>query len=76
VCSFESWQEPAPSRVRLDPLDPKTSRHAGQCEFASETEAAVLRYVLRVTDKDGYAWVECSACETGWQVPYYAESVG
>jgi hypothetical protein len=40
-------------RVRLDPLDPKTSRHAGQCEFASETDAAVLKLALKVKDGMG-----------------------
>jgi hypothetical protein len=24
----------------------------------------------------GYEWVECGACDAGWQVPHYAESVG
>jgi hypothetical protein len=23
-----------------------------------------------------YSWVECGSCAVGWQVPYYAESVG
>jgi hypothetical protein len=61
-----------------DPLDPKTSRHAGECEFAFETDAAVLRILLKVEGGAGgnYWWVQCSACDTGWQVPHYAESVG
>jgi hypothetical protein len=64
-------------RVRSDPLDAKTSRHAGQCEFASETDAPVLRVILKVKDSvGGDYWVECGACETAWQVSYYAESVG
>jgi hypothetical protein len=25
---------------------------------------------------EGYDWVECGSFDTGWQVPYYAESVG
>jgi hypothetical protein len=72
------YEEPADRRVRLDPLDAKTSRHAGQCEFASETDAAVLRVILKVKDGSGGDcwWVECGACDTAWQVPYYAESVG
>jgi hypothetical protein len=65
--SEDVYEEPADRRVRLDPLDPKTSRHAGQCEFASETDVALLRVVLKVRD---------GACDAGWQVPYYAESVG
>jgi hypothetical protein len=69
------YAPPAGDRVRLDPLDPKTSRHLGQCEFAAETDPATLRLLLRVTDKDDYWWVQCASCETGWQVPRYAESV-
>ena len=63
---------------RLDPLDPSTSRHLGQFEFASETNAAVLRVVPKVKDGAGgnYWWVECGTCDTAWQVPYYAERVG
>jgi hypothetical protein len=38
----------------------------------------VLRVILKVRDGAGgdYWWVECSACDTAWQVRYYAESVG
>jgi hypothetical protein len=33
VCEKEYHRDPiADRRVRLDPLDPKTSRHAGECE--------------------------------------------
>jgi hypothetical protein len=66
-------------RVRLDPLDPKTSRHMGACEFAAETNAAVLRVILKVKDGMGgdYWWVECHACDCAWQVAYFArETVG
>jgi hypothetical protein len=61
------------ARVRLDPLDPKTSRHAGECEFKDVTDPAVIRVFLRITEKDGYRWVQCGSCECGWQVPFYAE---
>jgi hypothetical protein len=63
-------------RHTRDLVDPKTARHAGQCEFNGVTDPAMLRVVLRVTPKDGYDWVECNACDIGWQVPYFAESVG
>ncbi len=79
VCGVQDYYEPVAGRVRLDPLDAKTSRHAPQCEFASETNAAVLRVLLKVSDGAGgdYWWVTCGSCETGWQVPHYAEeSVG
>jgi hypothetical protein len=39
------------------------------------TDPAMLRAVLRVTTpKDGYEWVECNACDIGWQVAHFAES--
>jgi hypothetical protein len=78
VCTVEYYNEPfVDDRVRLDPLDPATFRHLGQCEFASETDAAMLRILLKVTDKGEYDWVECGSCGAGWQVPHYAAaSVG
>jgi hypothetical protein len=51
-------------------------RHLGQCEFVGETDAAMLRVLLKVTDKGDYDWVACGSCNAGWQVPHYAESVG
>jgi hypothetical protein len=51
----------------------------GQCEFASETDPAMIRLILKVRDGmgEGYWWVECGACDFVWQVPHYApESVG
>ena len=50
-------------RREMDLLDAKTSRH-GECEFASETDAAVLRVILKVRDGAGgsYYWVECGSC--------------
>jgi hypothetical protein len=79
VCTFETFAEPmVDDRVRLDPRDPATARHLGQCEYASETDPAVLRFVPKVKEgaDGGYRWVECGSCECGWQVPHYAESVG
>ena len=66
VCTFEIYVEPAvDERVRLDPLDPKTSRHLGQCEYASETDPGVLKFLLKVKPGlgEGYDWVECGACD-------------
>jgi hypothetical protein len=70
-------QELGDRRVRLDSLDPKTSRHLGQCEFVSETDPAVLKVLLKVKPGlgGGYDWVECGGCGAGWQVPHYAESI-
>ena len=60
------------------PSSVKTSRHAGQCEHRSTSDPALLRAILKVRNGagEGYWWVECGACDTAWQVPYYAESVG
>jgi hypothetical protein len=76
--SEDVYEEPADRRVRLDPLDAKSTRHAPQCEFASETDPAVLKVLMKVKDGagGGYWWVECGSCACGWQVPHYAESVG
>jgi hypothetical protein len=52
------------------------TKDLGGCEFASETNLLMIRAILRVTDKGGYSWVQCNSCDGGWQVPYYAESVG
>ena len=72
--SEDVYEEPADGRVRIDPLDPKTSRHLPQCEFTAPTDAAVLRVILKVNDGagGGYWWVECGTCESSWQVPHYA----
>ena len=79
-CGAEDYREPrVDRRARLDPLDPATARHLGQCAFASETDRDKLRLALKVKPglEPGYDWVECSGCDCGWQVPHYAaESVG
>ena len=50
-CGKQWWQDPtADDRVRLDPRDPTTARHLGQCEYASETDPAALRFVLKVKE--------------------------
>jgi hypothetical protein len=69
-CGKEHHHEPpADRRVRLDPYDPSTVVPAPQCEHRGVTDPAVLRAILRVHDREGYWWVECSACDCGWQVP-------
>lgn len=39
------------------------------------TDPAIVRALLQVTDNPswGYWFVHCGTCETGWQVPCYAE---
>jgi hypothetical protein len=74
-CTAEYWHEvPADAHVQIDPFDPSTSRHLGQCEHRDTEDPAVLRMLLRVKDGmgDGYWWVECGSCESAWQVPHYA----
>jgi hypothetical protein len=52
-----------------------SGRHAGQCEFASETDPDRLRVVLKVNDcaGDDYWWVTCGVCDCAWMVPHYGE---
>jgi hypothetical protein len=77
VCGTEHYHDPvADRRVRLDPLDPATSGHLPQCEFVAATDPAVLKVLLKARERDGYWWVECGSCEAGWQVPFYAGSIG
>ena len=77
-CYSEDIYEPrADTRTRLDPMDPATFRHGAGCEHRDTTDPTIVRAILRVHDREGYWWVECSTCEYGWQVPYYAaETVG
>jgi hypothetical protein len=60
----------------VDPLDAKTSRHAGECEFASATDPAVLKVLSSRTARVGATggWSAARATPPG-QVPYYAESI-
>jgi hypothetical protein len=76
-CGKQSHYEPAPARIRLDPLDPATFRHGGGCEMREVTDPPVLRALLKVTEKEDYWWVQCGNCDFGWQTPFYAQvSVG
>ena len=78
VSGVEGWHAPNAGRVRRnDPYDPATARHLGQCAFVGETDEAMLRLLLKVTDKGDYDWVQCGSCDAGWQVAHYAaESFG
>ena len=76
ACGVEYFHEPfTDERVRLDPYDPSTFRHAGQCEHRDTSDPALLRVILKVRDGagGGYWWVECATCEHGWQVPHYPQ---
>jgi hypothetical protein len=75
VCTIEYYNEPfVDDRVRLDPFDPKTSRHAGECEYRDTTDPAVIELVLNVKPgmSEGYDSVTCNGCQTAWRVPHYA----
>jgi hypothetical protein len=66
--SEDVYEEPTNRRVRLDSLDAKTSRHGGECEFASETDADVLKIVLKVRDGMGGTtggWSAAAAAPAG-----------
>jgi hypothetical protein len=58
----------------------RSARRLGvSVEYRDTTNPAILRVDLKVTDVEGggYRWVQCSACDRGWQVPHFAvESVG
>ena len=77
-CGKEYWREPlADGRVRLDPLDPSTFRHAPACDQRDLTDPAIIRATLRVQEREGYWWVESSMCACCWQTPYVAaKSIG
>ena len=76
VCGKQYHHEPVvDDSVRNDPLK-IGHRGAPQCELHGDTDPAVLQHALKAIEKDGYWWVQCGACDTAWQVPYYAESVG
>jgi hypothetical protein len=77
-CWSEDVYEPrADPRTRLDPLDPSTFGHAPQCEHRHTTDPTIVKAILSVQDRENYWYVQCSTCDCGWQVPYYAaEGVG
>jgi hypothetical protein len=77
-CGAEYFHDPFADdlgRVRLDPYDPSTFRHAGQCEHRETDDPVLLKAILKVRDGvgGGYWWVECATCEHGWQVPHYPQ---
>ena len=76
VCGSQDYYVPAGRPARLDPLDPSTAMHAGECEFKDVTDRAVLRVVLKVRDgaDQSYKWVSCGGCDYSWPVSVY-ESV-
>jgi hypothetical protein len=53
-------------------MAPSTAHQADEALFGRHGQEGKLQ------DGAGgdYWWVECGTCECGWQVPYYAESVG
>jgi hypothetical protein len=49
----EGVYEEADRRVRLDPYDPSTFRHAGQCDHRYTSDPALLRVILKVREGSG-----------------------
>jgi hypothetical protein len=78
VCGKQyHYESIADARSRQDPYHPSTFRHFGQCEHRDTTDPVLVRAILKIQERDGYWWVQCGACDGGWQVPFYAvESVG
>ena len=78
VCKTEHFYEPSAPRTRLDPFDPSTFRHMGECEHRDMTDPALLRVILKVREgvEEGYSRVECGGCGTWWYVPHYAPEEG
>jgi hypothetical protein len=78
VCGKAYFRDPLAAPPRLDPFDPKTSRHAGQCEYRDTIDPELLRLVLSVKDglEPGYWWVECRSCKLAWQVLHHAAGSG
>jgi hypothetical protein len=73
-CGEEHCRELRQCGRRLDPLDPATARHLPECEFAHETDPAILKVLLEIKPGlgGGYDWIECGSCGAGWQVAHYA----
>jgi hypothetical protein len=71
------YEPPVDTRTRLNPLDPSTFRHAGGCEHRQTTDPTIVKAILTVLERETYWWVQCGACNCGWQTPFYAaEGVG
>jgi hypothetical protein len=68
----DRWEPRVDTRTRLDPLDPATFRHLGECEHRDVTDPAIVKAIVRAHDRDGYWFVECASCGGGWQTPYFA----
>jgi hypothetical protein len=76
-CYDEDIYEPrVDTRTRLDPWDPATFRNLGGCEHRDVTDPGIVKALLTVLQREDYWYVQCSSCEGGWQVPFYAESTG
>jgi hypothetical protein len=67
--------DPGGGLVRLDPYDPSTFPHLGAAS-RDATHPAFTRAVLKVQEREGHWWVQCAACDGGWQVPFIARERG
>ena len=72
-CYSDDRYEPrADSRTRLDPMDPSTFRHFGECKHRDVTDPDIVEAILSVLVRENYWYVQCHTCTSGWQVPFYA----
>ena len=58
------------SRVGVLPIATRSSAEGpaatrGGASTVSETVHAVIKVLLKVTDKEDYSWVECGSCAAG-----------
>ena len=75
-CYSEDRYEPrADTRTRQDPLSPATFRHLGGCEHREVTDPTIIKAILTVRERENYWYVQCSTCDGGWQVPFYAPEI-
>jgi len=60
------------TRTRLNPLDPSTFRHAPECEHRDTIDPVIVNAILTILERETYWYVQCSACNCGWQTFFYA----
>jgi hypothetical protein len=69
VCNVEHIRvDPGGGLVRFDPYDGHLPPPGG----LRATGRNRARAILKGQECEGYWWVQCGACDGGWQVPLYA----
>jgi hypothetical protein len=77
VCGSEYWREPLPEYRRQDPYDPRTFRHAGECEHRDTTDPALLKLIIDAKPGTGgdYLVGQLPVLRISWQTPYEVAEV-